>query len=314
MAPERLVDFDSLSAALGGERNAPLGELTTYRVGGRAEVLVRVESHRHLEQVASVLGGHHVPILVIGRGSNMLVADTGFAGVAIQLGDFATGCDVVDNGDEAIAVAGGLALLPVVARRTAGAGWTGLEWAVGVPGSVGGAVRMNAGGHGSDMAASLIDARVFDLRTGRVESRSAERLGLRFRASDLSDHEVVTEARLRVERGDVERCRLALDEIVKWRRENQPGGQNAGSVFVNPVPGEVSAGELIDRAGLRGRRIGSAEVSTKHANFIQADPDGSASDVKTLIELVRNEIANRFDVQLRSEIRLIGFDDDERPS
>lgn len=314
MAPERIVDYDELAVALEGERNAPLGELTTYRVGGRAEVLVRVQSHQHLERVASVLGVRDVPILVVGRGSNMLVADSGFTGVAIQLGEFATGCDIIDNGDEAIVVAGGLALLPVVARRTAGAGWTGLEWAVGVPGSVGGAVRMNAGGHGSDVATSLIDAHVCDLRTGRVETRAAERLGLRFRASDLLDHEIVTEARLRVERGDVERCRLALDEIVKWRRENQPGGQNAGSVFVNPVPGEVSAGELIDRAGLRGRRVGSAEVSTKHANFIQADPEGDASDVKALIELVRDEIAARFEVVLRSEIRLVGFDDDRRSS
>lgn len=302
-------DFDRLADAIGGVRHAPLAELTTYRVGGRAEVLVRVESLDRLRQVARVLSGVEVPVIVVGRGSNMLVADRGFSGVAVQLGDFATHCTIDERGDEAIVRAGGLALLPVVARRTAGAGWTGMEWAVGVPGSVGGAVRMNAGGHGSDMAASLVDVDVVDLRSGSETVRSLAELGLRFRGSDVKDHDIVTEARLRLVRGDVERCRSTIDEIVRWRREHQPGGQNAGSVFVNPKPGELSAGELVDRAGLRGHRFGSAEVSTKHANFIQADVDGTAADVKALMEYVRRKVRDEFGFDLRSEIRLVGFDD-----
>ena len=168
---------------------------------------------------------------------------------------------------------------------------------------------MNAGGHGSDMAAALVDVEVVDLTTGRHERRTADALGLRFRGSDLTDREIVVSARLALRVGDPEESRRELEEIVKWRREHQPGGQNAGSVFVNPIPGELAAGELIDRAGLRGVRIGSAEVSTKHANFIQADDGGRADDVRALIDHVRHEVHRRFGIELRSEIRLVGFDE-----
>jgi UDP-N-acetylmuramate dehydrogenase len=303
------IVFDRLASALDGRRNHPLGELTTYRVGGPAAVFVAVESRARLDEVASVLASFDVPILVIGRGSNLLVSDRGFAGVVIQLGEFATECDVHDHGDDVFVDVGASSLLPVVARRTVAVGLTGFEWAVGVPGTIGGAVRMNAGGHGSDMAASLVNVDVVDLRSGRRERRSADRLGLRFRGSDLTDDEIVVTARLALRRGDPVESRRVLDEIVKWRREHQPGGQNAGSVFVNPIPGELAAGELIDRAGLRGVRLGSAEVSAKHANFIQADAGGRADDVRALIEHVRDEVRRRFDIELRSEIRLVGFDD-----
>lgn len=318
MAGERssvqVHDFDRLARELGGVRHRALGELTTYRVGGSAEVFVLVESIGHLERVAAILSSVDVPVLVIGRGSNLLVADRGFSGVAVQLGDFATQCDVVDLGDVSeVNVAkvnvGGSSLLPVVARRTVAAGLTGFEWAVGVPGTIGGGVRMNAGGHGSDMAAALVDVDVVDLTTGRHDRRAAAALGLRFRGSDLSDREIVVSARLALRPGDPERSRRELEEIVKWRREHQPGGQNAGSVFVNPIPGELAAGELIDRAGLRGMRLGSAEVSPKHANFIQADDGGRADDVRALIDHVRHEVHRRFGIELRSEIRLVGFDE-----
>ena len=302
-------DFDRLAHQLGGVRRRALGELTTYRVGGPAEVFVHVESIEHLERVATTLASVDVPVLVIGRGSNLLVADRGFAGVVVQLGDFATQCDIVDRGDVAEVNVGGSSLLPVVARRTVAAGLTGFEWAVGVPGTIGGGVRMNAGGHGSDMAAALVDVDVVDLTTGRRERRMAADLGLRFRGSDLSDREIVVSARLTLRPGDPDESRRVLEEIVKWRREHQPGGQNAGSVFVNPIPGELAAGELIDRAGLRGVRIGSAEVSPKHANFIQADDGGRADDVRALIDHVRHEVERRFGIELRSEIRLVGFDE-----
>lgn len=312
MSVDPSIVFDRLANALEGRRNHPLGELTTYRVGGPAAVFVDVESRDRLDDVASVLATADVPILVIGRGSNLLVSDRGFAGVVIRLGEFAAECEVHDHGDDVLVDAGGSSLLPVVARRTVAAGLTGFEWAVGVPGTIGGGVRMNAGGHGSDMAASLVSVDVVDIRSGRSERRPADRLGLRFRGSDLTDDEIVVSARLSLRAGDPDESRRMLDEIVKWRREHQPGGQNAGSVFVNPIPGELAAGELIDRAGLRGVRIGSAEVSSKHANFIQADDGGRADDVRTLIEHVREEVRRRFDVVLRSEIRLVGFDDATR--
>ena len=196
-----------------------------------------------------------------------------------------------------------------MARRLAAAGLRGFEWAVGVPGSLGGAVRMNAGGHGSDMAACLGAAHVFDLATADARWRSVDELGLRFRASDLTATDVVIEVTLRVQRGDRAAAEAEIADIVRWRRENQPGGQNAGSVFVNPVPGEVSAGLLIDRLGLRGLRIGTACVSEKHANFVQASDGGSADDVRAVVELVRRRVADETGIELRSEVRLIGFED-----
>jgi UDP-N-acetylmuramate dehydrogenase len=192
---------------------------------------------------------------------------------------------------------------------------TGFEWAVGVPGSVGGAVRMNAGGHGSDMAAAVIDVDVFDLDRdagghGALRHIDAGDLGLRFRGSDLTDDQLVVEVRLDLRHGDREESERQIAEIVRWRREHQPGGQNCGSVFVNPVPGEVTAGGLIDGLGLRGMRIGTAWVSEKHANFIQASDGGSATDVRAVIEAVRERVAAATGYVLRSEVRLVGFDDE----
>ena len=168
---------------------------------------------------------------------------------------------------------------------------------------------MNAGGHGSDIATCLVVARVIDLCSGRSAWLTATELGLRFRGSALADHQVVAAARLQLANGDPEESEAQLAEIVRWRREHQPGGQNAGSVFVNPVPGEVPAAALIDRLGLKGRRVGGAWVSEKHANFIQAGPDATAADVRGLMEIVRAEVAQHAGFELRSEIRLVGFDD-----
>ena len=288
--------------------DVPIGPLTTYRVGGSAAAFVTVESRAELDRVAEACSAVEATTLVIGRGSNMLVADDGFDGVVLQLGDFASFVELPDRGATKPFVRVGAATsLPVLARRTAAAGWRGLEWAVGVPGSVGGAVRMNAGGHGSDIAASLVDVLVVDLSTGAARTWTHHDLGLRFRGSDLDDRCFVVEARLRVESGDAVEAQRVIDDIVKWRRENQPGGQNAGSVFVNPIPGVLSAGELIDRAGLRGFRIGTAEVSTKHANFIQADEGGRASDVMAVMRHVHDRVLSESGHDLRSEVRLVGF-------
>jgi UDP-N-acetylmuramate dehydrogenase len=237
----------------------------------------------------------------------MLIADEGFPGIAVSLAEVAAGIELAGT----TVRAGGAAALPVVARRTAAAGLAGFEWAVGVPGSIGGAVRMNAGGHGSDMAASLVEVELLDLGNGRHGTVAGGALGLRFRSSDLAEGQVVLSAVLRLRPGDPSAAEAEMTEIVRWRREHQPGGQNAGSVFVNPVPGEVSAGELIDRVGLRGLRIGGAHVSEKHANFIQAEPGARAADVRAVMEEVRRRVAAETGFVLRSEIRLIGFADVE---
>jgi len=296
--------LDDLARALGPgvERDHPLGSLTTYRVGGTAALFEEVADQARLEEVARCTAeADDVPVLVLGRGSNLLVADAGFEGLVVSLGP---GFDTLDlEGDRARA--GGSLSLPVLARRTAAAGLRGLEWAVGVPGSVGGAVRMNAGGHGSDTATTLVEYAWVDLATGSVGRSPADRLESAYRTTALTPSEVVVSGTFQLEPGDPAEGAAAITEIVRWRRAHQPGGSNAGSVFTNP-PGD-SAGRLIDRCALKGFRIGTAEVSTKHANFIQADPGGSADDVLSVIEHVRMVVAEATGTVLRAEVRLIGF-------
>ncbi|MFM7745798.1 MAG: FAD-binding protein, partial [Actinomycetota bacterium] len=161
--------------------------------------LVAVRNVDDLVQIARVCNGTRAPIVVMGRGSNMLVADAGFAGLCVVLGEFASGVEVVDRTGDTVRVrAGGATPLPVAARQLSALGVAGFEWAVGVPGTVGGAVRTNAGGHGSDMIAALVDAEIVDVRTGNRALVPANELGLRFRGSDLADHHVVVAAQLRL--------------------------------------------------------------------------------------------------------------------
>lgn len=285
--------------------NESLAPHTTYKLGGPAAVFASPRDEAELALIGEVVRDSGLPVLVLGRGSNLLVADEGFSGIVVSLTAMGEWTEFADD----VVTAGGAVALPVLARRCSAAGLVGFEWAVGVPGSIGGAVRMNAGGHGSDMAASLVGAQVHDLRRGRTGWVPVERLGLRFRGSALADHQVVLHARLQLAHGDVAGSEAALAEIVRWRREHQPGGQNAGSVFVNPLPGELPAALLIDRLGLRGRSVGGAYVSEKHANFIQAAPGATAADVRELMRQVREVVAESTGHVLRSEVRLVGFAD-----
>ena len=293
--------FARSSRALPVEHDRPLGPMTTYRVGGAADLFVSCGSTDDLDEVSRVVAHSGVDVLVIGNGSNLLVSDAGFRGIAIVLGDAFD--FVVLVRDELRA--GGATRLPVAARRTAAAGLSGFEWAVGVPGTVGGAVRMNAGGHGSDIARTLISADIVDLRHATRTTRPAGQLDLRYRHSNLTPCDVVVEARFALARGDSVRSEAEIAEIVRWRRENQPGGQNAGSVFTNP-PGD-SAGRLIDTAGCKGLRIGSACVSSKHANFFIADDGGSADDVFALMREVRRRVHDVHGIELNAETKLVGF-------
>ena len=297
------------AAALLGDlatREAPLGARTTYRVGGHAALLAVIDSEAHIERVASAVRATSIDVVVVGKGSNLLVADAGFPGLAIALGEGLAEIDI----DGTRVRAGAAAALPVVARRTVAASLTGFEWAVGVPGSIGGAVRMNAGGHGSDMAASLHGVRVVDLRSGEDGVVPVASLHLGYRTSSLRAHQLVVRADLDLAPGDPDEGSSALAEIVAWRRANQPGGPNAGSVFTNPV--DDSAGRLIDAAGAKGMRVGSAVVSTKHANFIQADEGGSADDVRALMAAVIDLVHRRTGVALHPETVLVGFSENPR--
>ncbi|MEY2474911.1 MAG: UDP-N-acetylmuramate dehydrogenase [Actinomycetota bacterium] len=279
----------------------PLGALTTYRVGGRAALLMTAETEDDLSLARAAVVETGIPVLVVGRGSNLLVADAGFPGLAVTLGDGFASIDI----DGTRVRAGASVSLPVLARQTATAGLTGLEWAVGVPGSVGGAVRMNAGGHGSDTAERLRRYHFVDLAGGEEGTFDATRLEFAYRHSTVAPEHVVVWGEYELTPGDADASAGEISEIVRWRREHQPGGQNAGSVFTNP-PGD-SAGRLVDAAGLKGHRVGTAHVSTKHANFIQADDGGSADDVWNLVREVQHLVAERMGIHLQPELRVVGF-------
>lgn len=292
------------AAVLGprARRQVPLGPLTTYRVGGPAELLLEAAAEADVELAREAVTASGVPALVVGKGSNLLVADAGFPGLAVV----AAGLDQLTVDSRAGRVrAGAGVFLPVLARRTAAAGLTGLEWAVGVPGSVGGAVRMNAGGHGSDVARSLARFCFVDLAGGVDGVFGPERLQFGYRHSTVAPQHVVVWAEFGLEPGDREESEARIADIVRWRRQHQPGGQNAGSVFTNP-PGD-SAGRIVEAAGMKGARRGSAHVSTKHANFIQVDDGGSADDVMALMEEVQDRVWKEAGVRLQPEVCLVGF-------
>ena len=301
-------DLEALRAALvavglleGLRAEYPLGPLTTYRAGGPASLFVRPADVHELEAVVAAATACGVEILVVGQGSNLLVSDGGFTGLAIQLGGGFQSIDVSGR----MVTAGGATSLPVLARRTVVDGLTGFEWAVGVPGSVGGAVRMNAGGHGSDMAAVLEEVTTIDLLSGVGRVRRVDGLALGYRTSDVGTSELVTSAVLRLDDAVDGAGSELLAEVVRWRRENQPGGRNAGSVFTNP-PGD-SAGRLIDTAGMRGLRRGSAVVSERHANFIQVDEGGSADDVAALMDEIVRVVFDVHGIRLHAETVMVGF-------
>ena len=294
-----------LEAAVPGgvARDVPAADLGTYRVGGPLSVVVRVPDDAALERVGAVVAHHGTPVLVVGRGSNLLVADHGFDGLGILL----VGAFESITIDETTTRAGGAVPLPVLARRTAAAGRAGLEFFVGIPGSVGGAVRMNAGGHGCETRDVLVRARVRSLVTGACTDANVAELGLGYRTSTIGANDVVVEAEFRVTPDDPNACAARIDDVVRWRREHQPGGANGGSVFRNPP--DDSAGRLIDQSGCKGLRVGGAVVSEKHANFFQAETGASARDVRDLVALVQARVRAETGVALVPELVMVGFDD-----
>lgn len=281
--------------------DASLAELSTLRVGGRARALLRAETDRDLAMAGRLCHEHDVPWVVLGRGSNLLVSDAGWPGVVIQLGKGFRGVEI----DGGRVRAGAAEPLPTLAVRVADAGLAGFGWACAVPGSVGGAVRMNAGAHGGDMAAHLVEVEVVRLRSGTRETWPSALLGLGYRSSALPDDAVVVAAVLQLPPGDAASVRAEMRSIRAWRRAHQPLNEpNCGSVFTNP-PGD-SAGRLIDEAGLKGTRVGGAQVSERHANFVVTRPGGTAADVAELIHLVQGRVLAATGVELVPEVTRLG--------
>lgn len=289
------------SSIPGARADVAIAPLTTYKLGGSAKWFVEVTDDAMLRKVIRAIPAD-MDVLVLGRGSNLLLADSGFDGLVLHLaGDFL----VIDVADDGVVSAGGAASLPRVARAAAEAGRCGLEFYAGIPGSVGGAVRMNAGGHGSDTARCLIAARVINLRSGAASERTPAQLDLDYRHSNLTADDIVVAASFRTEACDRGAAERRIREITRWRKDHQPGGTfNAGSVFKNP-PGDA-AGRLIDVTGLKGYRRGLVAVSEMHANFLVADDHATAQDVWELVWDVRRKVGDETGVWLVPEIQFAG--------
>jgi UDP-N-acetylmuramate dehydrogenase len=297
-----LATWERLEEAGRARGGADLAGLTTYKMGGPARWLVEPADEEGLLAAGSRAAQEDMQVLALGKGSNLVISDRGYDGMVVRLGTEFAWVEAAGSGEVS---AGGGATLPIVARTAGRAGWGGLEFFVGVPGSVGGAVRMNAGCHGKETVDVLLSARVVDLASATASDRAAQSLGLAYRHSDLGPAEIVTAARFAVSATAPETSEAEMRAITRWRKENQPGGAlNAGSVFRNP-PGDA-AGRLIDRLGLKGFRVGGASVSEKHANFFVAEKDASAQDVYDLVWAVRRMVGERVGIWLEPEIRFAG--------
>jgi UDP-N-acetylmuramate dehydrogenase len=281
-------------------RDEPLARFTTMRVGGPADLFATVHNVHELRAIVRFARSRGVPLTLLGRGSDVVIADAGIRGLVVQ--NRAEGSRI--DGDRYTAESG----VPMAraATETQKAGLTGLEFGLAIPGTVGGAVWANAGAHDSDMASVLESARLL-LGDGTEADVPAGELELRYRDSRLKDHpdEVVLEATFRLAPAEPAAIAARLDEIRRWRREHQPLGiPSAGSTFRNP-PSD-SAGRLIESVGAKGRTRGGATVSEKHANFIVNDRRGSAADVRALVDEVRDAVATATGVVLEPEVVFLG--------
>lgn len=285
--------------------NEPLSQHTTWKVGGPADLFIYPRSKVELERAMKIVGKHGYPWRVIGRGSNLLVRDGGIRGVVFKIGE---GLDALTI-DGTRVVAGGGCSLVRLSRQTAKQGLTGMEFAEGIPGTVGGAVCMNAGAHGSEMSRVLTSAEVL-LDSGERVVFSNEELGFRYRTSVLQENVkgIVTEASFQLAFGDPQQIASEIARYRGRRKQTQPLQYPcAGSVFRNP-PGD-HAGRLIEASGLKGYRVGDAEVSTQHANFIINRGRATAADVLALIDHIVQTVQERFGVRLKTEVQVVGEPD-----
>jgi UDP-N-acetylmuramate dehydrogenase len=275
--------------------------LTTYRLGGPAAWTAQPRSHAELDAVVAGADSRDAAILIVGRGSNLVVADAGFDGVVINFAgefrEFTLDGSVVD--------AGCAVTLPQLARGVVPSGLGGIEFFVGIPGTVGGAVAMNAGFLGTEACDVLIDATVLSLSTRSRRTIKNADLDFSYRHSAITSDDVVLSARFLLQPVEAEEALDRMRAVTRWRKEHQPGGtHNAGSVFKNP-PGD-HAGRLIDALGLKGLTVGMVSVSDRHANFFVAEADATAQDVYDLVLEVRRVVAERTGVYLEPEIRFAG--------
>ncbi|NOY98571.1 MAG: UDP-N-acetylmuramate dehydrogenase [Chloroflexi bacterium] len=279
-----------------------LAAYTSARIGGPADALIIVHSADELAETVSRLWELDLPCVLLGGGSNVLVSDRGVRGVVVL--NRAKAVSFTEGETPSVWAESG-AVFSNLAHRAAARGLGGLEWAAAIPGTVGGAVYGNAGAFGGDMAGSLVHA---DLLTERGRERwPVEKMGYAYRSSVLKRdalQTVILSAEMRLENGDPAQIRETIRQFTEKRKASQPPGASMGSMFKNPE-GDY-AGRLIEAAGLKGKRIGSAEISTVHANFFVNHGETKAADVKALIELAQRTVEEKFGVRLELEIEIIG--------
>ncbi len=300
---------EQLLAAFGGQvqRYVSLGRYTAARIGGAADWLIEVESADQLAETVTRLWELDIPFFIFGGGSNVLISDSGVREVVILNKARHISFDQDTSSPKVWAESG--ANFGLMARQCARRGLSGLEWAAGVPGTVGGAVFGNAGAHGGDVAGSLQMAEILHRTENgfRRESWPVEIFEFEYRSSGIKRNRmgaVILTAQFNLKPGDPDDIQAQMDEYAAYRRMTQPPGASMGSMFKNPL-GDY-AGRLIEAAGLKGTRIGGAEISPVHANFFINHEGATASDVFKLIKLAQSKVAEKFGIELELEIELIG--------
>jgi len=304
------LDLDGLAEALGerGRRDEPLAHYTAMRVGGPADLLIICEGVSEVVEAVSLARRFRVPWRLLGGGCNVLVSDRGVEGLVIV--NRADGATFNPAKGTARVEAG--ALLSGVARQAVEHGLAGLEWAVGLPGTVGGAIVGNAGAFEGDIASVLYSAMVLGPE-GEVVERPAGWFEFGYRSSRIKQGEtgqdeeryVVLAGAFKLEPGREDSLKARMEEILEWRRTRHPSGATMGSTFKNPP--DSHAGYLIEQAGLRGYRVGGAQISELHGNFFMNTGTATADDVLVLIEYTQHEIRRRFGIELELEIELVGW-------
>jgi UDP-N-acetylmuramate dehydrogenase len=301
--PDIAGELRALAPRLRGRivANAPIGETTWFRVGGPAQVLFSPADDDELAYVLSALPPE-IPVTTIGLGSNLIIRDGGVEGVVVRLGGRAF--NAIDVMDDWRVIAGAAAPDQFVAKAAATAGVDGLAFLRGVPGSIGGALRMNAGAHGGEIKDVLIEARGVD-RSGLNRVFSSAEMGFSYRHSSAPEDVIFTSATLRGRPGEPAGIEAEMERITRAREASQPiREKTGGSTFKNPLRGK--AWELIDKAGCRGLAVGDAEVSTMHCNFLINRGKATAADLEALGEEVRRRVLETSGVTLEWEIRRIG--------
>ena len=283
-------------------RDEPMSAHTSFRIGGPAEVMFLPENESEVARAAMLAREAGCGVTFIGRGSNLLVRDGGIAGLVIAFAEAYSGIAVQGN----ILRARAGDTLTHLANAALEAGLTGLEFASGIPGSVGGGMAMNAGAYGGELKDVAVSARLMDMASGEIKQLDADELEMGYRTSRaLRTGQLVLEATFELRIGDKSEIKAKMDELNARRREKQPlNYPSAGSTFKRPEG--FFAGALIEQAGLKGLRVGGAQVSTKHAGFIVNTGGASAGDVEALIGLVTEKVFAQSGVRLEPEVRIVG--------